>query len=429
MSNYLNAQQYVNDVNGALDTSVEFPTSFDVTPDGVAITGTSSFTAREVICSLLGGNGLKLPNFQICLKINIANAIADLTGFNVGGFLDGLIAKLNEAEAALDAFMEHTGIDALLDRLNGLIGEIAAIANMINFCGTPVIPRPIPNVIQDAFGAFTGAGKDLLKGLGDIADSDIGGCIGVGGTIGGGPGIGLSFNAGIFQGGALKDLGDVFSDLVNGVTSGFEDRIDSIVNQLDAFSKDIKEMIEFENNYAARTVESSERGGSTFVPPERINTGVGVQVGDLDMTKATNTAAALKYAYDNLSAYRLEDGKTLFDYILEPELLAIISGKDAPQPLVGERTPVLDYCGRETGEYVVTTAQSPVASSAGGTKQVPDQPASNKVTVKTAPPSSPVGSIGDRKGDIAYDDNFMYVCIANYDSTSNIWIKSQLASW
>lgn len=422
MSNYLNAQQYVNDVNGALDTSVEFPTSFDVTPDGVAVTGTSSFTAREVICSLLGGNGLKLPNFQICLKINIANAIADLTGFNVGGFLDGLISKLEEAEAALDAFMEHTGIDALLDRLNGLIGEIAAIANMINFCGTPVVPRPIPNVIQDAFGAYTGAGKDLLKGLGDIADSDIGGCVGLGGG-------GLSFNAGIFQGGALKDLGDVLGDLANGVTSGLQGRLDSIMNQLDGFSKDIKEMIEFENNYAARTVESSERGGSTFVPPDRINTGVGVQVGELDMTKATNTAAALKYAYDNLSAYEVEDGKNLFDYILEPELLAIIAGKDAAQPLVGDRTPVLDYCGRETGEYVVTTTQSPVASSAGGTKQVPDQPASNKVSVKTAPPSSSVGSIGDRKGDIAYDDNFMYVCIANYDGTSSIWIKSQLTSW
>ena len=37
---------------------------------------------------------------------------------------------------------------------------------MINFCGTPVIPRAIPNVLGDMFGSSSGEGKRLLDNLG-----------------------------------------------------------------------------------------------------------------------------------------------------------------------------------------------------------------------------------------------------------------------
>ena len=37
--------------------------------------------------------------------------------------------------------------------------------------------RAIPNVLGDMFGSFTGEGKRLLDNLGQMADSDIGGCI------------------------------------------------------------------------------------------------------------------------------------------------------------------------------------------------------------------------------------------------------------
>ena len=50
--------------------------------------------------------------------------------------------------------------------MNAGIAEFAAVANMINFRGTPVIPRAIPNVLGDMFGSSPGEGKRLLDNLG-----------------------------------------------------------------------------------------------------------------------------------------------------------------------------------------------------------------------------------------------------------------------
>lgn len=36
-------------------------------------------------------------------------------------------------------------------------------------------------------------------------------------------------------------------------------------------------------------------------------------------------------------------------------------------------------------------------------------------------PASSVGAAGDQQGDIAWDASYIYVCTANYDSSSNIW--------
>jgi hypothetical protein len=45
-------------------------------------------------------------------------------------------------------------------------------------------------------------------------------------------------------------------------------------------------------------------------------------------------------------------------------------------------------------------------------------------------PATPVGSAGDKQGDIIFGDNGIYVCKANYDGTTAIWGKSNLNfSW
>ena len=111
--------------------------------------------------------------------------------------LADLRAALEEAEKALDEFIAHTNIDNALGRLNAAVAEFAAIANMINFCGTPVVPRAIPNVLRDAMGSFTGAGKGILDTLGTMADGDIGGCLGSDGK----------FNPNLFTSGLLNKLG------------------------------------------------------------------------------------------------------------------------------------------------------------------------------------------------------------------------------
>ena len=133
------ASDYLN------STKLDIPTGkFDVdTETGTVTPQTQSYSLKEIICSLLAGNGIKLPNLQICLKVNIGRLIPEIPAG-----LEDLQNALKEAEAALDEFIAHTNIDNALERLNAAVAEFAAIANMINFCGTPVVPRAIPNAVS-----------------------------------------------------------------------------------------------------------------------------------------------------------------------------------------------------------------------------------------------------------------------------------------
>ena len=41
--------------------------------------------------------------------------------------------------------------------------------------------------------------------------------------------------------------------------------------------------------------------------------------------------------------------------------------------------------------------------------------------VQETPPFTPAGTAGDTAGMIAYDSNYLYVCVADFDSSSEIW--------
>jgi hypothetical protein len=41
--------------------------------------------------------------------------------------------------------------------------------------------------------------------------------------------------------------------------------------------------------------------------------------------------------------------------------------------------------------------------------------------VQDTPPLTPTGSIGDSAGMIAYDNTYFYVCVADFDDTTEIW--------
>jgi hypothetical protein len=41
--------------------------------------------------------------------------------------------------------------------------------------------------------------------------------------------------------------------------------------------------------------------------------------------------------------------------------------------------------------------------------------------VQESVPSSPTGSLGDTAGMIAFDNQYLYVCVANFDDTTEIW--------
>ena len=349
------------DANEYLNRTVSVPTSTTVDATTGTITQTeSSFTMRELICSLLAGNGLKLPNVQICLKANLGRLLNN-AGVNWQGGLADLYTALNEAEQALEEFTAHTDIENVLNRMNAAVAEFAAVANMINFCGTPVQPRAIPNVLSDMFGSFTGEGKRLLDNLGSMADSDIGGCIDANGN----------FNP-IFNGGILQQIQNNLSNLANLPQT----TIDGFVSDLQAFKSDITNLINFENNFGATGATYATTDGSNFAPTTRIHTGVGTGIDPSTLTynQAHGMANTLKSNYDSLKGYEVDgNGNNIFFYLLEPELIAKLDAESNPISDIDNSTPVYDYCGKVIG-YTTSSVQGDTRTSEGSAASLSTQP-------------------------------------------------------
>ena len=338
------ASEYLN------GTSIDVPTGkVTVGSDGTLTAQTQSYSLKEIICMLLAGNGVKLPNLQICLKINLARLIPEIPDA-----LADLKTALEDAEKAMDEFIAHTNIDNTLARLNAQVAEFAAIANMINFCGTPVVPRAIPNVLSDAMGSFTGAGKNILDTLGTMADSEIGGCIGTDG----------SFKADAFTGGLLATLGGQLSTLANIDTAILQ----GIMNSLNGFTTDIKNLIKFENNFSGITAS----GGSMFSPSTRVNTGVGMALGDMSLSQSQQYAASLQALYNSLKGYRV-NGNNIFYYLLEPEMLAKLENDGSVTVPLSDRSPTYDHCGRQIG-YTDRNIQTVPTNSTGAPAEAVIQP-------------------------------------------------------
>ena len=394
---------FVDEIKDASDylnsTKVDIPTGkFEIDPEtGTVIAQTQSYSLKEIICMLLAGNGIKLPNLQICLKINLGRLIPEIPAG-----LEELEEALADAEKALDDFIAHTNIDNVLGRLNAAIAEFAAIANMINFCGTPVVPRAIPNVIKDSMGSFLGAGKDILDTLGKIADSDIGGCIGTDGN----------FKPDLFTGGLLKQLGDNFNNLL-GMPEALKQ---SITNDLKAFKSDIENLIKFENNFKGTTIA----GGSIFAPSDRVNTGVGMAVDpDLTLAKSQQYAASIQSLYNSLKGYPVDAaGNDIFYYLLEPEILAKLQNSGDPTVPLTEREPVYDDCDRVIG-YTERSTQTVQQFSTGGESVNVVQPGVTGLQesgiVLTSPPATTT-NLGSGGGTLSSAN----VDFSNYSTTAEM---------
>jgi hypothetical protein len=46
-----------------------------------------------------------------------------------------------------------------------------------------------------------------------------------------------------------------------------------------------------------------------------------------------------------------------------------------------------------------------------------------------SPPPTAVGSIGDSAGMYSYSTGFFYICIADYDGSTEIWRRAAIATW
>lgn len=431
MSGFTNGVQDAKHYLNAIDQqTIDVPTNITVDDQGTVTSTTTSFSLKELICSLLAGNGVKLPNLQICLKINIGRLL------NTPGIPSDLYNALNEIDKAMDDFIAHTNIDNVLARLNAAIAEIAAIANMINFCGTPIVPKPIPNFLKEITGSFTGAGKELLDKLGTMLDSDIGGCIGGDG----------GFNAGIFQGGVLKDIGDLITEF-GSIANIPANRLNALITELNSIGNDLQNLMKLENNFKG----SESSGGSTFNDPSTsVNAGIGMALpSGMTEAQAQQYASALMQLHNDLAKYPVDDqGNNILYYLLDPELIAKLNNGDPVFPLEA-REPVYDYCGRVIG-FTNSTIQQVEQRSQGSPVQINTQPAVDGLAesgaiitsppstttnlsntnplMKTNAPSSPIGKEGDKKGDYFTDGNYIYVASADYDGNTNIWVRASASN-
>ena len=345
-----------------------------------------SFTLRELLCGLLAGNGLKLPNVQLCLHSNIGALLG------IEGIQGELEDALNELQSSMEQFMDHTKLDNVLGRLNGVLAEAQNVANMINFCSAPVDPIAIPNMLERAMGSFLGAGKAITDSIGAISDADMCACISSDG----------SFNSNIFNGGLLGNL----ANNIDRITSGslVKSELDAILADVKSIGSQITGLIDFENNIGG----SYARGGSQFGASDvGCNAQIGVMHNGATGGIAGNArlTSQLKGLYDRLGGYPVQYSKgsstgqalaghqydsdgnrvfgepavefpNIFHLLLDPELLDIITRSDDPNPNIDTQQPVYDYCGNVIG-FTTTHQQRETEQSAGQTPQTPNSPGDN----------------------------------------------------
>lgn len=66
---------------------------------------------------------------------------------------------------------------------------------------------------------------------------------------------------------------------------------------------------------------------------------------------------------------------------------------------------------------------------AGGYPVVSHNSAFKEIVMKQAVPAANTGSTGDTDGMITWDDDYIYICTADYDGTTAIWKRVALAAW
>jgi len=200
---------------------------------------------KDMICQLLAGN-LNLPQVQICLDANLSALIGST------GLPAGLTAALTSARTSMQIFMDHTGIDAALGRLNAVMGEIASVASMINFCATPINAKPIPNLLENVMGSFLGEGDDLMALLGGVIPDQLEVCYN--------PATGVVNHNAFPSTGLLKQIKDKIDYIGSGAWAA-QDYAD-FVTSLDQFSSDANNLIASELAISNASTETNGLGSA-----------------------------------------------------------------------------------------------------------------------------------------------------------------------
>lgn len=81
----------------------------------------------------------------------------------------------------------------------------------------------------------------------------------------------------------------------------------------------------------------------------------------------------------------------------------------------------------EAGTYILEFASTSNGSSISVNDLTQARLSNRQLLVSV--PSSSMGAAGDLKGMIAYDNSYIYLCTADYDGVSNIWIRASASTW
>ena len=278
-------KQGLQNANDYLDAQHHISGTIAAGADALRVTSQAqySFTLREILCQVLSGNGMKLPNVQLCLHANIQELL------KIPNIQGEIADALNQLLGGVEQFMDHTKIDNVLGRLNMVLGEAQNVANLINFCSAPVDPIAIPNMLERAMGSFLGAGKQLANDIGSIDPGNVCACISTNG----------GFNASVFNGGVLGNI----ANQIDAITSGslIQSEIDRITNDVKSITDRITSLVDFENNI----IGSYSPGGSQFATPDSgCNSEIGVlhNPGSGPISGNSRISTQLKSLYDRLAA-------------------------------------------------------------------------------------------------------------------------------
>lgn len=329
-----------------------------------------SFSLKELICGLLGGHGFKLPNIQICIFANL-NALLGLDQLQAV-----LRSALTELSEAFSSFMDMLSVDSVLGRLNSVLNEAINVANMINFCGSPIDPIAIPNLIEQAFGSLLGKGDALISKIGippidtclsfDPVTGDS--VFNVDGFLSDTPAPGSDSSI-------LYDIATNYDAIYIG-EYGPTSEVEALVNKINGVTNEINELVVAENDIKG----AYTTGGSDFVdtPSTECSTSLGILHSPTSAGIAGNSriASSLKGVYDRLAGYPVQyidqdtgdvtEYPNIFHLMLTPEMLAILDQDIDDDSTVTEQIPVYDYCGNIIG-YTTNVVQGNPDQTSNGT--------------------------------------------------------------
>lgn len=390
MTNPMTPLQGLTDINEYLDTRhhIDKNVTGNINDFGrVVFSAGYDYSTKEILCNLLSGRGLLLPNLQICLSTNLKAML------RVDGIQTQLVKSLSKLDTAFDNYLEHTGISNVLGRLDSALSEVSQIASMINFCGKPITPIPITNSLENAMQSFLGKGKSLIDQIGAMIPDQVGGCLAFDGQ---------DFNLSLFGGGILGDLSNLWDRVKSGqLTSAeldlFDNRINEAITAIDTIIAD-------ENN----TTSVVEYGGSDFNNnydiPLNLELGVVHNPSAVGIQGNAAIASQLQSLYDKFAGYPVIDknGKVydnIFKLILDDNMIRLLQTPSNPTPTIATREPIYNYCGDIVGYNTVISQQENIYSE--GIPPVDSAISANPGFKSNGIDTSPIAQINDVTGTVA----------------------------